>query len=273
MTQLRDANVVITGGASGIGRRMAHEMAGRGASVAIWDLDELKAKQTAEELSRPSSERHAGYGVDVTDRAGVFEVAERTTAELGPIDVLINNAGVVSGRWLTELTEAQIRRTFDVNTLALYWTTQAVLPGMIERDRGHIATIASASAFVGVAKLSDYAPSKWAAYGFNESLRMELRRQKSAVRTTVVCPYYINTGLFAGAKSRFSRLLPILQEDDVAAKTVQAIERDKPRLYMPATVGVGHVLRFLPVSWFDRFNDFLGSNRSMDDFTGRSTAD
>jgi all-trans-retinol dehydrogenase (NAD+) len=149
---------------------------------------------------------------------------------------------------------------------------QALLPGMLERDRGHVVTTASASSFYGVAKLSDYAASKWAAYGFNESLRMELRRQKSSVKTTVVCPYYVNTGLFAGARSRFPRLMPILDEADVAARAVRAVEQNKARLYMPPTIGIGHVLRFLPVSWFDRFNDFLGSNRSMDDFTGRPTA-
>lgn len=272
MTQLAGANVVVTGGGSGIGRLMAAGMVERGSRVAIWDLDPTAAAEAAEELTRRGPGRADPYTCDVTDRAAVFEAAERTAAGTGPVDVLVNNAGVVSGNWLTELTEAQVRRTFEVNTLALYWTTQAMLPGMTERRRGHVVTIASASSLVGVAKLSDYAASKWAAMGFDESLRVELRRQGSPVRTTVVCPFYIDTGMFRGVKSRFPKLLPILEPGYVAERVVRAVEADRSRLYLPPTVGLGHLMRFLPIAAFDRLNDELGVNRSMDDFVGRASA-
>ncbi len=271
MTQLAGANVVVTGGGSGIGRLMAAAMVERGSRVAIWDLDPTAAAEAAEELTRRGPGRADPYTCDVTDRDAVFDAAERTAAGTGPVDVLVNNAGVVSGRWLTELTEAQVRRTFEVNTLALYWTTQAMLPGMMERRRGHVVTIASASSLVGVAKLSDYAASKWAAMGFDESLRVELRRRGSPVRTTVVCPFYIDTGMFRGVKSRFPKLLPILEPGYVAERVVRAVEADRPRLYLPPTVGLGHLMRFLPISAFDRLNDELGVNRSMDDFVGRAS--
>lgn len=248
---------------------MAAGMVERGSRVAIWDLDPAAAAEAAEELTRRGPGRADPYTCDVTDRAAVFEAAERTAAGTGPVDVLVNNAGVVSGNWLTELTEAQVRRTFEVNTLALYWTTQAMLPGMTERRRGHVVTIASASSLVGVAKLSDYAASKWAAMGFDESLRAELRRSAPALRTTVVCPYYVDTGMFRGVKSRFPRLLPILREDDVAARIVHAVQRDQRQLFLPPLVRILPLLRVLPVGAFDRVATFLGVNASMDAFVGR----
>jgi all-trans-retinol dehydrogenase (NAD+) len=185
------------------------------------------------------------------------------------VDVLVNNAGVVGGRPLLELSDAQIETTFAVNTLALFWTTRAFLPAMIERGSGHLVTIASASALIGVAKLSDYAASKWAAMGFDESLRAELRTLAPGVRTTVVCPYYVDTGMFRGVRSRFPRLLPILREEDVAAAIVRAVQRDRRRLVLPPLVGLLPLLRVLPVGAFDRIATFLGVNASMDAFRGR----
>lgn len=269
MTQLRDATVVITGAASGIGRRMAVKMVGRGAHVVVWDLDQDGIDDAVEELRSRGTGTATGFACDVTDRSAVMAAASRTEAEVRPVDVLVNNAGVVSGAWLTDLTERQIRRAFEVNVLAHYWTTQAFLPGMIERRRGHVVTIASASALVGAAKLTDYAASKWAAMGFDESLRVELRRRHTQVMTTIVCPFYVDTGMFQGVKTRYRWLLPILKQETVAARVVRAIEHDRRRLYMPPIVGLGHVLRFLPVPVFDAINDQLGVNRSMDDFVGR----
>ena len=175
----------------------------------------------------------------------------------------------MSGARLTELKPEQIERTFSVNVLALYWVTQAFLPSMTRRNRGHVVTMASAAGLVGVAKQTDYSASKHAAVGFMESLRAELRRDRVRVGTTTVCPFYIDTGMFAGAKSRWPWLLPILHEPDVAAKILRAIERDKAVLHMPPIVATLPLSRILPVRLFDRFMDLLGVNRSMDDFVGR----
>jgi all-trans-retinol dehydrogenase (NAD+) len=140
---------------------------------------------------------------------------------------------------------------------------------MIERGRGHVVTIASASGLIGVAKLTDYASSKWAAVGFDESLRAELRKSARGVKTTVVCPYYIDTGMFRGVKSRFPRLLPILSESAVAERVVSAIRQDKRRVVMPGLVSLIPAMRLLPVAAFDWVATFLGVNASMDEFKGR----
>ncbi len=176
----------------------------------------------------------------------------------------------MSGKALLDIPDEKIERTFAVNTLALFWMVKAFLPGMIERRKGHLVTIASASGLIGVPKLSDYGASKWAAVGFDESLRMELRKLAPAIRTTVVCPYFIKTGLFEGAKSRFPRLLPILDEEEAARRILRAIERDEKKLLMPGVVRTLPLLRLLPVSWFDAVAKYMGINASMDDFKGRS---
>jgi all-trans-retinol dehydrogenase (NAD+) len=259
-TPLQGATVAITGAGSGIGLGLAREAAARGASVVLWDRD--TAALDAAVASIPGAR---GQVVDVTDRDGVHAAAE----EAGPVDVLVNNAGVVSGKHLVDLTEADVRRTFEVNTLALYWVTQAFLPGMLRRDRGRVVTIASASGLIGVARLTDYSASKWAAVGFDESLRVELAGLGSRVRTTVVCPYYIDTGMFTGVRTRFSAILPILQPDHVVRKTWDAVERGKARLHLPPIVATLPLMRTLPVPAFDAVAGALGVNHTMDDFTGR----
>jgi all-trans-retinol dehydrogenase (NAD+) len=130
-------------------------------------------------------------------------------------------------------------------------------------------TIASAAGLMGVSGLVDYTASKFAAVGFDDALRSELGRIAPGVKTTIVCPYYINTGMFDGVRTRFPLLLPILDEATVAARIVRAIEQAQPRLVMPLLVRSVPLLRMLPVSVFDALASFLGLNRGMDHFRGR----
>ena len=264
MTAFEGARMLLTGAASGLGRRLALGAARRHANLVLWDLNQEGLETVAAEIEALGSRTKCEV-VDVSKRDAVYDAARRA----GAIDVLINNAGVVSGKSLLEIPDEKIERTFAVNTLALFWTVKAFLPGMIERRRGHLVTIASAAGLIGVPKLTDYGASKWAAVGFDESLRMELRKQAPAIRTTVVCPYYLRTGLFEGAKSRFPALLPILSEETASERILRAIERDRMKLVMPAMVQTIPWARLLPLSWFDAIAEFMGINASMDDFTGR----
>jgi all-trans-retinol dehydrogenase (NAD+) len=185
------------------------------------------------------------------------------------VDVLINNAGVVSGSPLLEIPDEQIERTMAVNALSLFWTTKAFLPAMIEQQRGHVVTIASAAGLVGTARQTDYAASKHAAVGFDEALRCELRHLgHRRILTTVVCPFYISTGMFEGVKSG-SFLLPILSPEDATDRIVAAIEKGRRRLFMPSTVPLTYLLRLFPTAVFDWWMRVLGVARSMDEFKGR----
>jgi len=269
MTEIAGRHVLVTGGASGIGRLVAHRMAALGGRISLWDVRREALDAVVSELEKGGPEPARGFRCDVSRREEVYRVAEETRAAGGPVDILVNNAGVVSGRPLLELPDDKIEATFAINALGLFWTTKAFLPAMVERGRGHLVTIASASALIGVARLSDYAASKWAAMGFDESLRAELRKTAPAIRTTVVCPYYIDTGMFRGVKSRFPLLLPILREDDVAARIVRAIQREQRQLMLPPLVRLVPLLRILPVGAFDWVASFLGINASMDAFEGR----
>ncbi len=209
--------------------------------------------------------------VDVSDRAGVYAAAAKVKADLGAVDILVNNAGVVSGKRFLDLTDEKIEKTLQVNTLALFWTAKAFLPGMIAANRGHLVTVASAAGTVGVSGLADYCASKFGAVGFDEAVRMELKRIAPGVKTTVVCPYFIDTGMFDGVRTRFPFLLPILKADRVTRRIVRAIERDRPRVLMPFLVYLVPLLRVLPVGAFDAIAGLLGINASMDHFTGRTT--
>ena len=268
MSEIAGRHALVTGGASGIGRLMARQLAARGARLTIWDINRDALDRVVAELGGEAR----GMPCDVSDREQVYARAAEVNAAGGPVDILINNAGIVSGADFLELPDAKIEATFDINVLALFWTCKAFLPAMIERNRGHLVTIASASGLIGVARLADYSASKWAAVGFDESLRAELRRRAPGVITTVVCPFYIDTGMFRGVRSRFPFLLPILKEDDVANRVVRAIETNRRRLMMPWLTHFVPLLRVLPVGLFDWSADFLGVNTSMQEFVGRGEA-
>jgi all-trans-retinol dehydrogenase (NAD+) len=270
MTTIGTKTVLITGGAGGIGRLMALKMAALGAGVAIWDIDEQALPAVVDELKAAGARDAQGFVCDVSDRDAVYRVAAETTAALGPVEILVNNAGVVNGKPLLEIADEQIERTIKINALALFWTAKAFLPAMVERGSGHIVTIASAGGLIGVPRQTDYGASKFAAFGFNEALRNELRRSAPGVTTTIVCPSYIDTGMFAGATTRFSLLLPILHEQAVADRVVKAIQLNRRQVLMPPLVRTVPLMRMLPVPVFDWIADFLGVTRSMDEFTGRT---
>ena len=268
MSDFADKSVLITGAASGIGRLMAIRAGAEGARLVLWDVNPQGLAATAAELEK-QGRKVATYVCNLTDRRAIADAASRTLQETGPVDILINNAGVVSGKTLLEASENDIQRTFDVNVLALFWTTRAFLPAMLERGSGHIVTIASAAGIVGTSRLIDYCASKHAAVGFDEALRLELKREGSKVLTTVVCPFYISTGMFEGVKTRFPLLLPILKPERVADRIIAAIRKNRRRVILPRFVYTTWIARLLPIPAFDAMMDFFGVNKSMDEFTGR----
>jgi all-trans-retinol dehydrogenase (NAD+) len=117
--------------------------------------------------------------------------------------------------------------------------------------------------------MSDYSASKFGAVGFNEALRNELRRAEARVNTVIVCPYYMDTGMFAGVKTRFPALLPILDPARVAVKVLRAVEEGGQQVIEPPFVRLVPSLRLLPPRAMDLIADFFGINATMDDFTGR----
>lgn len=259
---------LVTGGAGGLGRLIALSLAERGARLVVWDLNE-PALRALEAEARARGLDVLGMRCDVSDREEVYRLAEEVAAVRGPVDLLVNNAGIVSGSAFLETDDERVLRTMRVNVESNFWTVKAFLPSMIARNAGRLVTIASAAGIIGVTGLADYSASKFAAFGFHEAIRMELRKLGSAVRTTVVCPFFIDTGMFEGVRTRFPLLLPIQKSERAAERIVRAILRNRKRLVMPPFVYSVYLLRLLPVALFDAAADFFGVSATMDRFTGR----
>jgi all-trans-retinol dehydrogenase (NAD+) len=272
VTEISGKNVVITGGASGMGRLFALKTVRQGATVVIYDLDAGAMNDVVEEIKEITGREAHGFVCDVSDREAVYRTADEVRDLVGPVDVLFNNAGVVSGRRLMEIPDEKIEAVMGVNVLALYWVTKSFLPDMLARNSGHIVTMASAAGLLGVDRQTDYAASKSAAIGFTRSLRVELKQTgHTGVKTTIVEPFFVNTGMFEGVKTRFPSILPILDQDYVTDRVIEAVRRNKQDLKMPPIVNLVPGLQLLPVNIFDWIMDFLGVNDSMDEFRGRET--
>ena len=266
--KIKDTNVLITGGASGIGKIMGRMALEKGAkSLIIWDVNQETLESTAAEFA--SRGRVHTYKVDITNSELVAKTYEQVKQDCGVVDILINCAGIVRGnKTFDQQTEQDIRLTFEVNTIAPMIITRMILPDMLRRNRGHICNITSAGGMLSNPKMSVYAASKWAAIGWSDSVRIELQEMKSKVHVTTVAPYFINTGMFNGVKSPF---LPIQKPEPTAKKILRAIERNRTFRGIPFGF---HFIRFwqaiLPIRLFDFiFGTVFGVYHTMDDFTGR----
>ncbi|XP_076456986.1 estradiol 17-beta-dehydrogenase 11-like [Babylonia areolata] len=229
---LNGQTVLVTGAGHGIGRQLALEIArvAPGAKLVLWDLNQKNNDETAAEVREQGVDVYS-YTCDVSKPPDVQAVAQKMQEAVGEVDVLINNAGILYGGALLDMEERHIRRTFDVNTLAHFWTVREFLPSMLEKNQGHIVNIASMAAKSGTAFLVDYSASKFAVYGMTEALGDEIRQLgKTGVKTTVVCPMFVNTGLCMFPKDRFGK---ILTPKEVAAATVEGILRNEQYVFVP----------------------------------------
>ncbi|EFA08169.2 short-chain dehydrogenase/reductase family 16C member 6 [Tribolium castaneum] len=228
---LRGKIVLVTGGAGGVGQELALRLARQKARVVIWDNNEKALEKVREKIESEGYKVHT-YPVDVTDRENVYKYADIVKSDIGHIDVLINNAGIVCGQTFLEIPDYMIEKTFKVNILSHYWTTKAFLPNMIKTGKGHIVTIGSLTGLLGTYKCTDYSASKHATIGFHESLLIELKTHgHHQIKMTLVCPYFINTGMFAGCKPRNMNML---EPKDVAKRIITAIRREEVYVTMPA---------------------------------------
>ena len=269
--KFENANVLITGGASGIGKIMGRMALERGAKrFIIWDINLTGIEQTRKELS--SYGKVKGYVVNVADNDIVTAAYRKTVEDCGPIDILINCAGIVtSNKTFDQQTPEEIVRTMNINAIAPMFVARAILPDMLKRNSGHICNITSAGGMLSNPKMSVYAASKWAATGWSDSVRIELEEMKSNVHVTTVAPYYINTGMFDGVKSR---IIPILKPEYVCKRVIRAIEKNTRFRGIPFGF---HFIRFyqaiLPTTIFDFiFGKVVGIYHAMDEFTGRKKA-
>ncbi|HPF51769.1 MAG TPA: SDR family oxidoreductase [Draconibacterium sp.] len=263
--QLQDKTALITGGASGIGKLMGRLFLERGARLVIWDIDQNKIENTLAEFKSLGTVH--SYRVDVSSTVEINKAAQQVKKEVGTIDILINNAGIVVGKYFSEHSGTDILKTMEINALAPMYVTNEFLPAMLEQNSGHICNIASAAGTISNPKMSVYAASKWSVVGWSDSLRVEMKQQKKNVGVTTIMPYYINTGMFDGVHSK----LPILKPERAAKTILRAIEKNKKLItipgYMYRVTRLGQAI--MPLGVFDWFaGDFLGIYKTMEHFTG-----
>lgn len=267
MKNFNNKKVLITGGASGIGKIMVRLFLERKAKVIIWDINQESIDQTIAELSNKGE--IFGYKVDVSNLEQIQNTAQKVKSELGIVDVLINNAGIIVGKYFHEHSTKEILATADINANAPMLITHEFLQGMLDQNSGHICNIASSGGLVSNPKMSVYAGSKWSLIGWSDSLRLEMKQLNKKVNVTTIMPYYIDTGMFAGVKSK----IPILKPEAAALTIVTSIEKNRKMVSIP-----GYIYRFtrfgqavMSINIFDWFaGDVLGIYKTMAHFTGRT---
>ncbi|OQV21907.1 Epidermal retinol dehydrogenase 2 [Hypsibius exemplaris] len=263
---------LITGAGSGIGRLTALRLAKLGAKLVLWDVNSEGLEVTRRMIQEAGGQAHV-YECDVTDRFLVYLTADRVRDEVGDVTILVNNAGIVSGKPFLETPDEKLQKTMDVNATAHFWTLKAFLPRMLELKHGHIVTISSIAGKISAARLVDYCASKYAAVGLHEALVQEFRASETGVHLTNVCPFFINTGMFGGLKIRFPSILPGLDQHYVADRIVKAIEYNEPEVVIPATMKLTLILNLLlPTKASGALSELLGVRSIMSSFVGRDGA-
>ena len=267
MKSLTNRNVVITGAASGIGRQMAHLFAKEQSNLAIIDINENALKETVDELSQYPVKVHS-YRCDLSEKDEIEETARKIKDDFDPIDILVNNAGVISGKMIVDLSYEEIRKTIDVNLMAVILMTKQFVPEMMERKSGHIVTISSGAGSVAAVQMGDYCASKAGSMVFTDALRRELRKTGCKnVKVLLVCTGLIDTGMFEGLKQPW--YFPPLKPEYVAAKVLEAIKRDKRYIMLPSLGRLATFATVLPISVQDKILEIMGAGRAMDHFVGR----
>ncbi|PKZ67400.1 short-chain dehydrogenase [Gordonia terrae] len=249
MIALQGARVCVTGGARGIGAATAAALIERGATVWIGDRDLDAATATAERLGR----RAHAVRVDVTDvdSFAAFVDAAKST---GPIDMLVNNAGIQHMGRLVDQDLAGLHRELAINLGAVVTGTHLVLPGMLERGRGHIVNVSSMAGKVTTPGIATYCASKFGVVAFSKAIRAELTG--TGVTMTTVLPAATHTDLTAGVRLR---LQPTLEPADVAAAIVASVEHGRGEVTVPrylAPIGILEDLIPSPIMW--RLKRFVG---------------
>lgn len=230
----------ITGAARGIGRATAQAFLAQGMKVAIGDLDHATAQQTAQELGHGT----IALPLNVTERESVRAFVEGVEAQLGPIDVYVNNAGIMQvGHPVWEEDDATTQRMIDINVNGVMWGVKEVVPRMLARGRGHVVNIASSAGKGGFPGGATYCGTKHYVVGLSEALRAELRG--SGVEVSCVMPVVVDTELAAGLQQ--TRGVKQVQPQDVADEIVGALQELRFDVFVPRSVGaISKVMTVLP---------------------------
>ncbi len=268
MSQIKNSNVLITGGAQGIGKLLGEKCLREGAkNLIIWDINSINIDQTLADFTHKGYNNVHAFRVDVSDNNDIERAATEILLEIGNVDILFNNAGIVVGKMFWEHTAEEIDRTIQINVNGVLHTTRVFIKEMIQQKRGHVINISSAAGIISNKKMSAYLASKWAVKGWSDALRMEMESLGGDLHVTTVCPSYINTGMFKGVKAPF--LFPLLEPEGITDQIIKAVKKNQIFLLAPEALNLIPFLKgVLPTRVFDIAAEFLGVYDSMSDFEG-----
>jgi NAD(P)-dependent dehydrogenase (short-subunit alcohol dehydrogenase family) len=236
--------VAITGGARGIGRATAAALIAQGARVAIGDIDAAMAEQTASELGSGT----LGLPLDVTDRASFDAFLTHVESQIGPLDVLINNAGIMPIGPFVDESDSTARRLVDINLHGVIFGSKLALERFLPRGHGHVVNIASVAGKGGFPGGATYCATKHAVVGLSEAVRAEVR--KTDIDVSIVMPVVVNTELGSGLQK--SRGVKVVEPEDVANAIVEALQTGRVDVYVPRMMqGLFRLMNVVPRSVAD----------------------
>ena len=230
--------IAITGGARGIGLATATLLHGLGAKVAIGDIDRSAVREAGSQLGL-----EVGRRLDVTDRRSFTDFLDTVEAQLGPVDVLVNNAGVIAVGSAVDEADTTTQRLLNVNIYGVILGTRLAAKRMLSRGHGHIINIASLSSVLPTEGIATYCATKHAVLGYTDTIRMENRG--SGVHFSAILPTLTNTEMIAGVGH--TRGFKNAEPDDVARAIAGVIAKPKARVFVPRSLGVAVATqRFMP---------------------------
>jgi len=255
--KVRGKVIVITGGARGIGLATATALHNLGARVAIGDIDEVRVKESGAALGLDV------YGkLDVTDPHSFADFLDEVERRLGPIDVLVNNAGIMPLGRIVDEPDAVTRRILDINVYGVILGSKLAAQRMVPRGSGHVINIASLAGETYIAGAATYCASKHAVIGFTDAVRIEYRR--TGVKFSVVMPTFVNTELIAGTSGATG--IKNAEPADIADAIVDLVARPKPRVRVTRLAGaIIASQKFLPRALAEGINRLLGGEHVFTD--------
>ena len=252
---LQNKTVLITGASSGIGAATANSMARRGAHVVLLARGVAALEREAAEITAAGG-RATVYPVDVSDGRAVAEVADRCLTEVGPVDVVVNNAGIGEWLFIDETSDEQMREMMAVPAFAAFYVTKAFLPSMIERGSGWVTTVNGPGAYAPWPGSMGYAMARWALRGFAESLRADLHGTGVGVTQVVMghvaSPYYENNPGTTDRIATLDRMIPTLTVEQAGEIVTKATEQRRRDVFAPPMIRALitlHKLMPRPLHW------------------------
>ncbi|KAL7984292.1 hypothetical protein Chor_002862 [Crotalus horridus] len=246
--------VLITGAGSGMGRLMALKFAQLGATLVLWDVNLEGIKETARLARKIGTVRVHDYICDCSKRQEIYQVADQVKKEVGDVGILINNAGIITGRMFLDSPDMLLEKSIQVNTMAHFWTVKAFVPAMVASNHGHVVTISSAAGCYAVNKMADYCTSKFAVLGFAESLALEMMNMYKMLELCL-----------------WSHFLPIIDPEYAVERIVSGILRNERYIFIPRSLYLINVIKSItPAKSADLFYDYLGILQVMNKFKGRT---